>query len=80
MGGSEPPIKFSKRGGLSGPQLLEGCCWERGGEFFQGAGGGGGGGGGGVICGGGGGGGGGVSQFSHKNKLKSGIFNDKKRL
>ena len=42
VGGGEPPIKFSKRGGLSGPQLLEGCCWERGGEFFQGAGGGGG--------------------------------------
>ena len=27
----EPPTKFSKRGGLTGPQLLEGVCWERGG-------------------------------------------------
>ena len=33
----EPPTKFSKRGwGLTGPQLLEGVCWERGGDFFQG--------------------------------------------
>ena len=32
----EPPTKFSKRGGLTGPQLLEGGCWERGGDFFQG--------------------------------------------
>ena len=22
-------------GGLTGPQLLEGGCWEKGGEFFQ---------------------------------------------
>ena len=29
-GGVEPPTKFSKRGGLTGPQLLEG------GDFFQG--------------------------------------------
>ena len=36
-GGSEPPTKFSKRGGLTGPQLLEGVgCWEKGGDFFQG--------------------------------------------
>ena len=36
-GGVEPPTKFSKKkgGGLTGPQLLEGGCWERGGEFFQ---------------------------------------------
>ena len=39
-GGVEPPTKFSKRGGLAGPQLLEGGCWERGGYFFQGGGGG----------------------------------------
>ena len=37
-GGVEPPTKFSKRGGLAGPQLLEGGCWERGGYFFQGGG------------------------------------------
>ena len=23
-------------GGLTGPQFLEGGCWERGGDFFQG--------------------------------------------
>ena len=34
-GGVKPPTKFSKRGGLTGPQLLEGSCWERGGDFFQ---------------------------------------------
>ena len=28
--------KFQKGGDLSGPQLLEGGCWERGGDFFQG--------------------------------------------
>ena len=35
----ESPTKFSKRGGggLTGPQLLEGGCWERrGGTFFRG--------------------------------------------
>ena len=32
----EPPTKFSKRGGLTGTQLLEGCYWERRGEFFSG--------------------------------------------
>ena len=36
--GVEPPTKFSKRGGLPGPQLLEGVCWERGGDFIQGGG------------------------------------------
>ena len=42
---------------MTGPQLLEGGCWERGGDFFQGG-----------------------VQISHKNKLKSEIFNDKKSL
>ena len=37
--GVEPPTKFSKREGLTGPQLLEVGCWERGGDFFQGGGG-----------------------------------------
>ena len=33
----EPLTKFSKRGGsLTRPHLLQGCCWERGGDFFQG--------------------------------------------
>ena len=33
----EPPTKFSKRlGSLTGPQILDGGCWERGGDFFQG--------------------------------------------
>ena len=27
----ELSTKFLKRGGLAGPQLLEGVCWERGG-------------------------------------------------
>ena len=36
MGGFEPPAKFSERGDLTGPQLLEGGCWERGDDFFQG--------------------------------------------
>ena len=35
-GGVEPPTKFSKRGGLPGHQFLEGGCWEREGDFFQG--------------------------------------------
>ena len=35
----EPPTKFSKRSGLTGPQLLEGGCWEIGGDFFRGEGG-----------------------------------------
>ena len=34
----EPPTKFSKSGGLTGPQLLEVNCWERGGDFFRGEG------------------------------------------
>ena len=38
-GGVEPLTKFSKRGDLTRPQLLEGGCWERGDDFFQGAGG-----------------------------------------
>ena len=34
--GVEPPTKFLKReGGLTGPQLLEGGCWERGGCIFS---------------------------------------------
>ena len=34
----ETPTKFSKNGvgGLTGTQLLEGGCWERGGDFFPG--------------------------------------------
>ena len=32
----EPPTEFSKRGDLTGPQLLEVGCWESGGDFFQG--------------------------------------------
>ena len=34
----EPPTKFSKKrgGGLTGPQLLEEICWERGSNFIQG--------------------------------------------
>ena len=40
--GVELPTKFSKTGGLAGPQLLEGRgCWERGDDFFKGRGGGG---------------------------------------
>ena len=36
-GGVEPPTKFSKKGGgLTGPQILDGGCWERGADFFQG--------------------------------------------
>ena len=34
--GVEPPTKFSKREGLTGTQILEEGCWERGGNFFQG--------------------------------------------
>ena len=34
-GGVEPPTKFSKRGDVTGPQLLEVGCWERGGDFFH---------------------------------------------
>ena len=35
--GTPPPL-LSKRGGrgLTGPQLLQVGCWERGGDFFQG--------------------------------------------
>ena len=35
-GGVEPQTKFSKRRSLTGPHLLEGGCWETGGDFFQG--------------------------------------------
>ena len=38
-GGVEPPTKFSKSGGLTGSQLLEVNCRERGGDFFDGGGG-----------------------------------------
>ena len=31
-----PPTKFSKREGLTGPQLLEGAGGKEGGDFFQG--------------------------------------------
>ena len=31
----EPQNKFSKRRGLTGPQLLEEGCWERESGFFQ---------------------------------------------
>ena len=36
----EPPTEFSKNGGLTGPQLFEVNCWEKGGDFFRGGGGG----------------------------------------
>ena len=36
--GIEPPNKFSKSRDLTGPQLLEVNCWERGGDFFRGEG------------------------------------------
>ena len=35
-GGVSLQPNFQKGGGLTGPQLLEGGCWERGGDFFQG--------------------------------------------
>ena len=35
-GRGEPPFKYSKRGGLTEPQLFEGICWERGGDFISG--------------------------------------------
>ena len=35
-GGVEPPTKFSKRGGLTGSQLLQEGSWERGVTFFRG--------------------------------------------
>ena len=34
-GGGEPPTKFSKKGGLTGPWLLEGVAGKEGGDFFQ---------------------------------------------
>ena len=36
-----PPAKFSERGVLTGPHLLEGGYWEREGDFFLFSGGGG---------------------------------------
>ena len=40
LGRVEPPTKFSKRGDLTGPQLIERGCWEREGvTFFRGGGG-----------------------------------------
>ena len=35
-GGGEPPTKFSKRGGLTEPQLLERDSWEREDDFVHG--------------------------------------------
>ena len=32
------PTKLSERGGFTGSQFLEGGCWERGGDLFQGGG------------------------------------------
>ena len=34
LGRVEPPTKFSKRGDLTGPQLIDGGCWERDGVTF----------------------------------------------
>ena len=34
----EPPTKFSKRGGLTGPQFLEGVAGKEGVTFFKGEG------------------------------------------
>ena len=34
-GGVKPPTKFSKRGGLTGPQLLEGVAGKEGVTFFR---------------------------------------------
>ena len=36
QGGLSFQHKFQKWGGLTRSQLLEGVCWERGGNFFQG--------------------------------------------
>ena len=33
--GIEPPTKFLKRVGLTGPQLLQWGCWERNGDIFR---------------------------------------------
>ena len=48
---------IQKEGGLTRSQFLEGDCWEREGDFFQGG------------C-----------SFYLKNKLKSEIFNDRKKV
>ena len=37
-GGLSLQPNIQKGRGLTGPQVLEGGCWERGGEFFQGGG------------------------------------------
>ena len=64
-GGVEPPTKFSKkREGLDRTSVFRGGCRERGGGW----------GGGGEVTSGRG------FNFSTKNKLKSGVFNDKKSL
>ena len=55
----DTPTKFSKRGSLTGTPFLDGGCWKRGSDFFQGGGG---------------------YSFSTYDKLKSGIFNNKKSL
>ena len=34
--GVVPPTKFSKKGGLAAPQLLEGTAGKKGSDFFQG--------------------------------------------
>ena len=36
VGGLSLQPNIQKGRGLTGPQVLEGGCWERGGEFFQG--------------------------------------------
>ena len=36
LGGVEPPTKKKRGGGLTEPQFLEGVCWERGNDLFQG--------------------------------------------
>ena len=33
--GVESPTKFSKKGGLTGSQFLEGGCWKKGVSFFR---------------------------------------------
>ena len=57
----EPSTEFSKRG-LTGPQLLEGGCWDIGSDFFQESG------------------AGEAGCYFHTKKLKSEIFNGKKKF
>ena len=33
-GRAQPPTKFSRRGSLTGSQILKGYCWERGDNSF----------------------------------------------